>query len=156
MGQSTNAVLAYGYDLGSDEDWKMLEIDEDGVPTLAWYEADNDDDDFVEQAKKHLLAAAGFIEADWDAEDWSERHKAAEARVGVEFETYCHGEYPMYVLATKVITAYRGDSKVLDLAALMAEPTEHGWDDKLAAALTVLGITPKQEKPGWVLCSYWG
>ncbi|GAA3417647.1 hypothetical protein [Streptosporangium vulgare] len=156
MGQSTNAVLAYGYDLGRDEDWKMLEIDEDGVPTPSWYDDDNDEDDFVEQAKNHLLANAGFAEADWDAEDWSERHDAATARVDVEFKTYCHGEYPMYVLATKAITVRRGYSKVLDLAALAADPIEHGWDDKLTAALTVLGITPKQEKPGWVLCSYWG
>lgn len=31
-----------------------------------------------------------------------------------------------------------------------------GWDAKLARALEVLGITPKQEKPGWLLCAFYG
>lgn len=157
MGTSTNAVLAYGYDLGSDEDWKIRETGEYGALAVDWYDEDSDDG-FVEQAERRLLAAVGFTET-WETNDgagYFDREEQAKARVGVEFESYCHGEYPMYVLATKVITVYRGDSKVLDLAALMAEPTENGWDGKLAAVLQTLGITPKQEEPGWVLCSYWG
>jgi hypothetical protein len=165
MGQSTNAVLAYGYDLGGDEgEWKIRETDEYGgidasnASTLAWYD-DESDDGFIEQAQRRLLAEiAGFTET-WETrqdDDYFKREREAESRLGVEFESYCSGDYPMYVLATKVITVYRGDSKVLDLPALMAEPAEHGWDDKLRQACEVLGVTPKQERPGWVLVSYWG
>jgi hypothetical protein len=162
MGQSTNAVLAYGYDLGGDEgEWKIQETgeyDEIDADKVTWYD-DESDDGFREQAERRLLAEiAGFTET-WETrtdDDYFKREREAEARLGIEFESYCSGDYPMYVLATKVITVHRGSSKVLDLPALMAEPAEHGWDDKLRAACEVLGITPKQERPGWVLVSYWG
>jgi hypothetical protein len=29
-------------------------------------------------------------------------------------------------------------------------------DAKLASALRILGWTPVQDKPAWLLCSYWG
>ncbi len=74
----------------------------------------------------------------------------------MEFESYCSGDYPMYVLAAKVITVRRGYSKLIDLDRLKNDPAQHGWDEKLAAAVQTLGVTPKQEKPGWVLVSYWG
>ena len=156
MGQSTNAVLAYGYDLGSGEEWKIAEVGEYGDLAVDWFDEDHEDG-FLGQAERRLLNASGFTETYEDGkDDYFAREGEAKERLGVEFESYCSGEYPMYVLATKVITVRRGYSEVLDLPALMAEPAEHGWDDKLTAALTALGITPKQEQPGWVLCSYWG
>jgi len=155
MGTSTDAILAYGYDLGGGDEWKFQEAAKYGEFELDWYDEESDDD-FTSQAEKHLLASVGFIE-EWapDSGYW-DRKKEAEARLGVEIETYCKDDYPMYVLATKVITVSRGDSKVLDLPALMADPTQNGWDHALRTALTALGITPTQEQPSWVLCSYWG
>jgi hypothetical protein len=154
MGQSTNAVLAYGYDLGSDDKWKIHETGEYDEPVLPWYDEDSDEG-FIEQAEARLLAAHGLT-GTWEDDGYYDRKEDAQERAGVEFESYCHSEYSMWLLATKVITVHRGDSKVLDLPALMAEPAEHGWDDKLRQACEVLGITPKQESPGWVLVSYWG
>lgn len=171
MGQSTNAVLAYGYDLaGGDDEWKIAEVGEFGEPNLPWFNPDGeleedtdteDDDeaetDFVTLAEKRLLAEiAGFSEEPYAADGYYDRKQAAEKLVGVEFESYCSGEYSMWVLATHVITVYRGDSKLIDPAELAAMPEREGWDAKLAAAVAALGITPTQTKPGWVLVSYWG
>ena len=159
MGTSTDAILAYGYDL-SGEPWKIRETDEYGgidADKLAWYDEDNEEADFDGQAEHRLLVAAGFTEVYEDGRPgYFAREEEARARLGVAFETYCKDDYPLYILAAKVITVSRGDSQVLDLPALMGEPAEHGWDDKLRAACQVLGITPTQASPGWVLVSYWG
>lgn len=160
MGQSTNATLAYGYDLGSEEGWKIEGLGEYGeFPELDWYDPEDEDGDgFQEAAEKHLLAElAGFSERWFKGnEGYFDREKAAKARVGVQFDTHCSGDYPMFLLATKVITVYRGDVKDIDMAALAVEPEMNGWDEKLRVALGTLGITPTQEKPRWLLCSYWG
>lgn len=156
MGTSTDAVLAYGYDL-CGEPWKIREADEYGELALDWYD-EEDDEDFPAQAMRRLLNASGFTET-WETrtgDGYFTREEEAKARVGVEFETYCKDDYPLFVMAVHVITVSRGDSEILDLPALMAAPAEHGWDDKLRAACEALAISPTQEKPGWVLVSYWG
>ena len=157
MGTSTNAVLAYGYNLGgSESEWAVHEAGEYGELNLDWH-GEEAEEGFAEAAEARLLAEiAGFTERWGDNPDgkYWERHGAAKSRLGVELESYCHSEYPMYLLATKVITVHRGDAEVLDLKALTDTPPE--WDERLAAAVAALGITPKQERPGWVLVSYWG
>ncbi|MYT20121.1 hypothetical protein GTW69_07430 [Streptomyces sp. SID7760] len=155
MGTSTNAVLAYGYNLGGDgPGWAFREVGEYGEPTLDWY--DVADEDFASAVSARLLASAGFTEKWGDNPDggYFERERAAAKSLGVELDSYCHIEAPMYVLAAKVITVYRGDAAILNPAELAAVPPE--WDEKLAAAVTTLGITPTQERPAWVLVSYWG
>ncbi|MFD5491597.1 hypothetical protein ACFWH4_01315 [Streptomyces sp. NPDC127091] len=159
MGQSTNGMLAYGYDLGGEEEWKIREAGEYGeLPELDWYDPSNEDGDgFQEAAERRLLAElADFTETDWSADGYFERERAAKARLGVEFDTYCSGDYPMYLLATKVITVRRGSVKHIDMTELAIAPEMNGWDEKLHAALQALGITPTQEKAKWLLCSYWG
>lgn len=155
MGTSTDAILAYGYDLG---EWdKIREAGEFGELTLPWLN-DDSDDGYREQAERHLLNASGFTET-WETrvgDGYFAREEAAKAALGVQFETYCSASAPMYVLAAKVITVARGWTEILNLPALAAEPAEHGWDDKLRQACETLGITPTQERPGWVLVSYWG
>lgn len=154
MGQSTDAILAYGYDLG---EWdKIREAGEFGELTLPWLD-DESDDGYRDQAERHLLTASGFTETYDDGQaGYFRREREAKAALGVEFDTYCSDRAPMHILAAKVITVSRGHCEVLDLPALMAEAAEQGWDDKLRQACQTLGITPKQEQPGWVLVSYWG
>lgn len=158
MGTSTNAILAYGYDLGGgDDEWRVAQVDDDGFPQVDWIDADAEDDvDFPEAAIDHLRVAAGFTETDWRADGYFDRQKAIDEQIGVEFETYCSADYSSYLLAAKAITVRRGDCKILDLAALQAEVETNGYDAKLRAACEVLGITPTQEKPSWLLVSYWG
>jgi hypothetical protein len=62
----------------------------------------------------------------------------------------------MYLMAAKVITVSRGSTIEIDWAALERERVERDWDGKLTAALSVLGLTPKQATPRWLLASYWG
>lgn len=160
MGQSTNGMLVYGYDLGSDDDgWKIQGAGEFGeMPALDWFDADAEDgDDFATAAEQRLLVElAGFTETDWQVDGYFERERAAKAQLSVEFDTYCSGEYPMYVLAAKVITVYRGSVEEIDMVDLAAAPAREGWDDKLRTALAALGITPTQEQAKWLLVSYWG
>lgn len=157
MGQSTDAILAYGYDLGGEEEWKLQEAGEYGeLPELPWYS--EDDEDFQGDAEAHLLKViAGFTET-WSRENegYRERERAAKERLGVQIDTHCSGNYPMYLLAAKIITASRGDAKDIDLASLTSQPVSEDWDEKLRAALQALGITPNQDKAKWLLCSYWG
>jgi hypothetical protein len=153
MGQSTNAMLMYGYHLGGgDGGWELQGLGEYGeFPELDWY-----DDDFQSAAERKLLADIGGFTEEWTsgAEGYWDRKRAAQARVGVEFDTHCSGEYPMYVLATKVITVYRGSVKTIDPAQDLA--VQPDWDDKLRAALDVLSLQPTQDQARWLLCSYWG
>lgn len=157
MSTSTDAVLVYGYNIGGGEiDWLVEETnDEYGELNLDWFDSDGDKG-FIEAAEERLLIAAGFTETDWRTEGHFQRKREAEAQIGVKFESYCSGDYPIHTLAAHVITVRRGDLEVLDLAALQRQPAENRWDDKLSAALRTLGLTPKQPEPAWLLCSYWG
>lgn len=158
MGQSTDALLVYGYHLGGGDGWEIEGLGKYGeLPALDWYDPE-DGDDFQEAVERRLLAQlAGFTET-WDTggEGFYERERAAKARLGVKIETHCSGSYPMYLLIAKGVTAYRGDIEPIDFAELAAEVRDKGADEKLRAALEALGITPKQERPGWLLCSFWG
>ncbi len=156
MGQSTNAVLAYGYDLGGDEsEWKIEEAGEYGAWEPDWHH--DEETDLISAAEQRLLESVGFAETYEDGADgYFRREREAQERLGVKFESYCSGDYPMWVLAAHKITVYRGDSEVIDPAELAALPERNGWDAKLQAAVKTLGITPKQAKPAWLLVSYWG
>lgn len=151
MSTSTNGILAYGYDLaGGDAEWKVREVGEYGELELGWL--DEEDDDFWTVAEKRLLAAAGFTETDYTVDGYWDREREAEARSGVEIESYCSGDYSMLMLAARgsIMTAHRGDCKPVDFTVAP------DWDDKLRAALEVLGLTPTQERAQWLLCSYRG
>lgn len=157
MGKSTNGILAYGYNLGGDEGgWQIIEAGEYGDWEPPWFPDDDEDNDFMSAAMRVLRASAGFTETDWRADGFYEREREADARLGVELESYCSGDYPRWLLAAHVITVYRGSVKEIDFADLERQRTEGDWDGKLAAAIQALGITPKQDRPKWLLVSYWG
>ncbi|MFI0268593.1 hypothetical protein [Streptomyces luteogriseus] len=160
MGMSTNAMLVYGYHLGGDDGgWLVHGAGEYGeLPPLDWYDDEAEDSDgFQESAEQHLLATIGqFTEDDWRADGYFDRRRAAKARIGVQFDTHCSGDYPGYLLIAKGITVYRGSVEVIDFAALQAEVQQADADTKLRAALDALGLRPTQEQAQWLLCSYWG
>lgn len=164
MGQSTNGVLAYGYDLGSEEGWKVREAQEGpgneyGYLKTSWYdgeavdESEDDGEELIDRMQRRLydsIPGLPPVESGWECEDPVKEH------LGVWFEAYCSGDYPMYILATHEMTVYRGDADVVDMVALIEAPALNSWDDKLRHALSVLELTPLQEKPEWLLASYWG
>jgi hypothetical protein len=163
VGVRTDGILAYGYDLGGEDEWKVREADEYGglIPGTGRWVPDpeaEEDYDLISLALRQLLDASGFTETYEDGnEGYFGREDEAEKALGVEFKAYCSGEYSQYLLAAKVLTAGRGD--VEDVSVLMAEADEarlREWDGKLRRALEVLGLTPLQERPKWLLCSYRG
>lgn len=154
MGNSADAYLTYGFDLGGgDNDWLIEEADEDGEWRPTWL---GDDGDYRESVEVALLAAEGFTETDWRADGYFDRKRVALAKVGVELESHCSGDYPVWMLVAHQVTAHWGDAKGIDFADLERQRAEGEWDAKLRRACDVLGITPKQSEPGWMLASYWG
>ena len=154
MGTSTNAYLMYGYDLGGgDSGWRVQGIDEYDDWEPEWL---NESEGLAESALNKLRAAAGFTETDWRADGYFGRRNAIDEQLGVEIESHCSGDYPMYILAAKKFTAYRGDVKALDAAELVAMVADEDLDGKLARALEVLAFRPVDKRPKWLLVSYWG
>ena len=103
MGVSTDAILAYGYDLGGGDEWQVRELDEYGglIPDTGGRVPDpevEDDYDLIGLAERHLLDASGFTETYEDGrEGYFGRERAAKEALGVEFETYCSDSSPMYL-----------------------------------------------------------
>jgi hypothetical protein len=158
MGSSPYGRLIYGYDIGGDDvGWHIAEYDQDRYElTMPWLreETDDPDDDFVTRAEKLLLTEiAGFTETDWRSEGCSDRLQAAKERIGVCVTSYGHYDAGGHALATHEISMEWDCSDVLNLAELAARPAAEGWDDRLAAAVRALSITPSQERPGWLLCA---
>ena len=163
MGVSTDAILAYGYDLGGEDEWKVREVDEYGglIPGTADWVPDpevEEDYDLIGLAERTLLDASGFT-ATYAAgrEGYFGREREAKEALGVEFEYYCSDESSMYLLAAKTLRVARG--YVEDAGAFIAAAdasTLAEWDAKLASAIQALGLTPTQEKPKWLLVSWWG
>jgi hypothetical protein len=152
MGMNTRAKLVYGYALGGDEDgWQVAEASEYGEWSPEWL----GDDDLITAAEQRLLESVGFTEADWEAEGYFDRKRAADQRLGVEFVPH-GGEFSCWSLVCHQITVEWGEAAQVDLAALMAAVGEGGWDAKLAAAVQALGATPKQGRPSWLLLAFWG
>lgn len=154
MGARPHAILGYGFDLGGPAtEWKVQQAGEYGELNLDWFDEDEDEADFVEAAQKRLLAAVGFTKPT----GYLDREDEVETRLGVKFERYISDDQPQYVLAARVISVdWDDDAKLIDLAELQREPAAGGWDTKLQFALNALGLTPKQEQPGWLLVPYEG
>jgi hypothetical protein len=151
VGVSTDAILAYGYDLGGEgSEWLVRELDESSAPSWPWLE---DGEDFLDLASSQLLTAAGLTESDWYAR---EGHLVSPAMglLGVDFVKHCSQKYPNWVLAAHVVTVHRGYSALVDFGELDARRVEQDWDIKLARALQLLGITPVQLAPKWLLVSF--
>jgi hypothetical protein len=157
MGTTIKAELSYGYRLqGGDGEWLVREVhpddsDEWGL-NLDWF--NEDEDSFDEAAKARLLASVGFTETDYTVDGYYDRLDAAEKRLGVTLERTGYDAQDL-LLFTKQIGAYCGDAEVIDPAVLVAE-ADSDADARLRSALAVLGLTPLQEQPAWLLTAYRG
>lgn len=152
MGQSTNAYLFYGY---------------------CWDEEDEPEDvttDMDDWAEESLIARGhtdpwdshpGGSSPEWMAannkatDDWYDLKKSLTAEAGVEWDSHCSGDCPMYFLhiPESKTTAYRGDMQPVTSLAVSDD-----WKAKLDAHLEAQGATPPEgeNQPGWWLVSYWG
>lgn len=159
MGVTTKAELSYGYRLRANGgEWLVKEVhpddsDEYGL-NLDWLSED-DEDEFEDKATERLLAAlADFTETDWRADGYFDRQREAKARLGVAFET-TGWEGEDLLLVTKQYGAYLGEAEQIDPAALLAV-SDDAAGERLRKALEVLGMTPLQERPTWLLTAYRG
>lgn len=157
MGTTIKAELSYGYRLqGDDGQWLVREVHPDDSElwglNLDWF--DEDEDSFDEAAGRRLLASIGFTETDYTVDGYFDRQRAAEAQLGVALER-TGWEANDLLLVTKQIGAYLGEAEEIDPAVLAAEAGGDG-NERLRSALAVLGLTPLQEQPAWLLTAYRG
>jgi hypothetical protein len=154
MGMSADGLLVYGYDLGGSAEWKIRETGEYGEPNLPWY---GDEDDFGTVAMRRLRAeVAGFTET-WETrtgDGYHTREREADKSLGVDLEFYCSHDYPMHILGAAKICVDQGYTHLLDFDDLRQR--QEGCDEKLQRAITALGVTPLQDRPGWLLASIYG
>jgi hypothetical protein len=153
MGQSTDAILFYGYcwDEEGAELWPEGEEGEREEPDarlarLSGVEAPDDayppDTDRSADAERTRKAFSKY----WDA------CREVDERCGVEVDHHCSGDCPIPYVAVKAskTTANRGYPKTI-----MGLDVGCDWDKMLADYCGLMGITPPQEKPEWWLVSMW-
>lgn len=139
MGQSTDAILAYGHDLGADDDLELRFLDED-------------DDDVGGQIERRLRAEIASFDEEWapESQDFFAREREADAATGVEVVGHCSCDYPMRLLAARGSVNRAGRGEPQEIVSLEVLP---GWNERLAAARAALGLP--EATPGWVLASHW-
>jgi hypothetical protein len=129
VGHNASAKIEYGYDLGDPlKEWSFVEVDEDGLPSVPWYDGDE-----------------GFIGS------LEERLKALDI-TGVEVQTYGH-EYGAAFLsiARGAKTPAWGSVEIgyrLPEVGILAM-------ERLTHAIEALGITPTG-RMGWHLLTMYG
>ncbi len=141
MGQSTDAYLVYGIDLGEPDTFN-----EEGEFYEFWDLFDQAENDPWEVI--HNLSGIEYIPGNGSG---SLRDEFRE-NFGVEIETHCHHEYPMYlaIIPGAGFSAGRGYVTEIDPADMVI--TQEKLDD-FKAGLEKLKI-PYSE-PKWMLVSYW-
>lgn len=155
MSQYHIGVLAYGYNLGPQEHPDIAETTDYGTLTIEGIKIDPEDDypseDLEEVVTRKLYEAIpGVSKAAQDAWD---RRPAIEGHYGVEFinHGWCYDGQPSFALVTVRFTVDGGDSTRVDPAVMLAMQNTGDFDEKLAKALKVAGITPDQKRPSWLL-----
>jgi hypothetical protein len=138
MGMTAGAHLVYGYNLGPQDDLEDMP------------------EEFFEDPDDMLLKWAGFTE-EWapGKEGYFNRKAAAEDKVGVEFVSSGHVDYPGWLLIA------RGSRRsgywepfALDVGEI-SQPRPD-WDAKLAAAFPALGLVLPEGGPHWLLYPSYG
>lgn len=130
MGTSTDAILAYGYDLGDSPEF--VGLGGEGFPD--WWDGE---DGFDVAALRHLLQA---------------EPGAKHCGLLVGFETHCSTDAPEYllVITETVTTALRGHPETITSLTVPAYS-----DDALGWVIETLGLDVGDQKPQWLLAAYW-
>lgn len=164
MGQSTDAILFYGY-AWDDEDERPLWRYEGGAEEHRDDEEGDEDSDW----EKRLAALHGVYEPTVPYGEelsdvitparaqhrayWEAKQKLVES-YSIEIDTHCSGECPMWLIAVKAtkVKAWRGDPQ--KISGLVVP---QGADEQLAHFLAKMGIPkpPGQDAPAWWLVSDW-
>jgi hypothetical protein len=138
MGQSTDAILAYGFDLGSeDEPPEAIQraMEETGV---------DDVDDWIER-----LAGVEPWEPNRPDSYWAEKREKL-AAFPIDIIRHCSGDYPMYFLAIRgtEVRANRGSPQKVSTPADCGD-----WEVTLQKFCAEHGI--EYQDPDWHIFSDW-
>ena len=134
MGVSTDAIVAFGFNLG--EEWPDgLKINDD----------DEDSTDFEDWIAEHLGLG------DWQAEGYWERKREAVAAFPVDIITHCSYDYPEYFIAVRGTEqrARRGYPEKLEVPEVGRAKIE-----AMREFCEKHGI--EWEEPSWHIFSLWG
>lgn len=165
------AHLAYGYNLGFDGEFRIAERGEYDQPNLPWFRTEDPDDpdadvDYPDDTFDDALILALYeqipdapaVTVYEDGEkDTYEAEKLVREFFGVTVRKSGGDGEPGFVLAIYEPEHEFGNSvdwaevMPLDLKQLAALPAAGGWDAKLARVVEILGITPTQDRPRWLV-----
>ncbi|WP_242882612.1 hypothetical protein [Actinomadura litoris] len=121
----TNATVFYGYDLGGPGDWRLT------PGTRISRLMNNEFEEWLterEEAAGRTLDDLGITEGQY--------HETRPS--------------PRWTLTPKKSLYYVDAREPLDLSAVMTR-RDQAWDDALTEALRLLGVTPTQPAPKWLL-----
>lgn len=87
----------------------------------------------------------------YDSKEVVEKLEKIAKKHGLELDSHCHSEYPVYYLHAKQYFACRGyPERITDLGINTLK------DTRLRMAAKELGIEDADSKIDWWLASYWG
>jgi hypothetical protein len=153
MGDDHSAHLVYGYDLGNNEDHAIEEVDSYGLIDLPWVERDEDgwlDEDLVSALTRKLYES--IPDADPARAGGYGQDDLIKSTYGVEILEHgwlVEGDTPSYALIAYQVKGDGGDAEPVDLDKLQGMVSV--LKPKLSQALSILGITPRQKQPSWLL-----
>lgn len=170
MGHHPSADLMYGYDLGGGHSsWKVREYDVDTYRLkLPWLTEDEDGEiDFGDCLDKALLRAHGVPEEvidpwkhTWYDDDLRREQYAAQRRaweeIGVGRACYGHENQENALIARGSQITADDDGPTVVGPGLFDSLLMERWDARLRWALHLLGMTPDQDGPQWLLCASYG
>ncbi len=104
MGQSTNAIIAFGFDLGEELPEHLQDL------------MDQRDGDIEEVMAFDSGMPIADIDSYFDYASYKQAKEDALKQVHIDLIRHCSGEYPMYFLAARGSdrTAYRGSPTALE------------------------------------------
>lgn len=141
MSQSTDAIIAFGFDLGDMTLEEILKEDPDGEDFEDWLA--------TQAGVVYPAGHAGIESAEYEA--YKAARDAAIAACPVELVRHCSDEYTMYFLALRrsVTRASRGYPEPISLT----EPTAA---QREAMAMFCAGLGIDWQEPAWHIFSMWG
>ena len=155
MSDYHTGTLAYGYHLGTADEHLVKETGKWGSLDLPWMEKDEDGfatETLIEAFSRRLFEATPDPEP--SREDASDRENPIWDHFGVkviEHGWLVEGDSPSYALIAHSIEVDGGDAELVNLPGLIKMQSRLSFNEKLEKALEVLGVTPKQAQPQWML-----
>jgi hypothetical protein len=167
MGQSTDAILFYGYcwqeecNLLPDDnsEWENVLLRKRGVRN-PWDDYPSLEIEVGDYASRRRAAGRWCDDNRAALDAWHAAKEGVRKGMGCDIGYHCSGECPMpYVYVTDSRTvAHRGCPKSLDLTALSGRPTLNGWGGLLDGFMEALEICRPPDGhagPAWWLVSNW-